>query len=119
MRFKRSPLKFEQRPLTPRRLAAARRALERQAAALPLYSEQIRAQQPTPAQRIAQQDASAKRYMDALRRHDAESWLRGRAALRRLPQERRAELLALWNQSMVPAAPHYFLDFLLTHGVTL
>lgn len=117
MRFQRSHIRYEPRELTTRRLASARRKLERQAEALPLFAEQIRAEQPTPEEVVQKADASWKRFVQMDRRHDAERWLTGRRLLRELPAERRAELIAEWNAKKCPAAPHYFMDFLWQRGV--
>ncbi|MBK8188858.1 MAG: hypothetical protein IPK79_00225 [Vampirovibrionales bacterium] len=111
MRFARSHVRFKPH-VTSRRLAAARRRLERQAMALPLFADQIRAGQPTPEESVAAADRQTKRQFDAHRKYEAESWLKGRRLLRQLPAERRAEIIAAWNASGVPARPEYFLDFL-------
>lgn len=111
MRFARSHVRFKA-SVTSRRLAAARRRLERQAMALPLFADQIRASQPTPEESVAAADRQTKRQFDAHRKYEAESWLKGRRLLRKLPAERRAEIIAAWNVSGVPARPEYFLDFL-------
>ena len=83
---------------------------------MPLFADQIRASQPTPEERVAQKDEAFRQFCQSQRDYDAQSWRRGRAALRSLAPERRAELLALWNSSKVPARAHYFLDFLHSHG---
>lgn len=77
MRFQRNPLRYEKRPLTARRLNAAR-----QANAMPLFADQIRASQPTPEERIAKQDEAFRQFCQAQRDYDAQSWRR--AVLRRL-----------------------------------
>ena len=117
MKFQRSHIRYEPREVSTRRLAAAKRKLARQADALPLFAEQIRASQPTPEEQVRKADAAWKRVVEMDRRADAERWLKGRRLLRALPAERRAELLAEWNAKKCPAAPHYFLDFLWQRGV--
>jgi len=111
MRFARSHVRFKA-SVTSRRLAAARRRLERQAMALPLFADQIRASQPTPEESVAAAERQTKRQFDAHRKYEAESWLKGRRLLRRVPGARGAEIIAAWNASPVPAHPEYFLDFL-------
>ena len=109
MRFQRSHIRYEPREMTTRRLASAKRKLERQAEALPLFAEQIRASQPTPEQVARKDDASWKRFVELNRRHDAERWLEGRRLLRSLPAEHRAELIAelltCARREVLPARP--------------
>ena len=107
IRFKRA-LKSEKRGVTPRRLAAAKRTLKRQADALPLFSEQIRAEQPTPEERIRNFDDSHAEFAQRLRDHDAESWRKARAQLRSLPREEQEVVLTFWNKSSMPADAGYF-----------
>lgn len=116
MRFTKSPLRFEYK-MTDRRIAAARRKLERQVAAMPLFADEVRASQPTPEQVVDAANEGWKKACANLRRHEAESWLKGRDRLRKLPAEQRAALLAEWNASRQPGNAAYFLDFLWTRGV--
>ena len=107
IRFKRA-LKSEKRGVTPRRLAAAKRTLKRQADALPLFSEQIRAEQPTPEERIRNFDDDHAEWAQGMRDHDAISWRKSRAQLRALPREKQKVILAFWNKSSMPADACYF-----------
>lgn len=79
IRFKRA-LKSEKRGVTPRRLAAAKRTLKRQAA----------------------------EWAQGMRDHDAESWRKARAQLRSLPREEQEVVLTFWNKSSMPANASYF-----------
>lgn len=107
IRFKRA-LKSEKRGATPRRLAAAKRALRRQADALPLFSEQIKDEQPTPEERIKSFDNSHAEFAQRLRDHDAKSWRKARVQLRSLPREEQEVVLTFWNKSSMPANAGYF-----------
>ena len=110
-------MRYESRTVTNRQLAAAQRKLARQANALPLFAEQIRAEQPTPEAVIAKADDNFARFCAGMRRYEAQTWLRGRALLRALPAERKAALLAEWNAAHMPATATFFVDFLRTRGV--
>lgn len=117
MRFRRYALRFEERTVTSRRLAAAKRKLEKQANALPLFAEHIRAEQPTPEQVVAKADDNFRRFCAGMRAHEAQTWLRGRALLRALPKAQRLALLAEWDAAHMPATAVFFVDFLRTRGV--
>lgn len=120
MRFTKSPLRFEYR-MTDRRIAAARRKLERQVEAMPLFADEVRASQPTPEQVVDNANAAWQKHCANLRanlrRIEAEDWVRGRRRLRLLPAEQQTALLAEWNASRLPGRAVYFLDFLWTRGV--
>jgi hypothetical protein len=107
IRFKRA-LKSEKRGLTPRRLSAAKRALSRQADALPLFSKQIKAGQPTPKERIRSFDDNHAEWAQGMRDHDAERWKKARAQLRSLPKKEQEVILTFWNKSSMPANASYF-----------
>lgn len=107
IRFKRA-LKSEKRGVTPRRLAAAKRALKCQADALPLFTEQIRAEQPTPEERIRNFDDNYAERAQGWRDHDAERWRKARAQLRALPKKEQEVVLGFWNKSSMPADASYF-----------
>ncbi len=83
------------RPITGRRLSAARRALQREADKVALFPEL----QPTetPVQRIARLDADAEAHFQRLRDHTAATWRRARRAFRTLTPEQRDQVLARWN----------------------
>ncbi len=102
------------RQVTPRRLAAAKRRLEREVDAMPLFADEVRASQPTPAQRIARMDADATKFFQAMRDHAARNWRRGRCALQQLPPQQRQAIIANWNASPLPATATYFVDYLRT-----
>lgn len=116
MRFTRSEFRYIEK-VTPRRIAAARRKLERQVEAMPLFADEVRRSQPTPEQLVDAANEGWKKDCASKRHHEAEGWLRGRARLRGLPKEQREALLKEWNASRLPGNAAYFLDFLWTRGV--
>jgi hypothetical protein len=83
------------RPVTGRRLAAARRTLQRQAEEVALFPEL----QPkeTPAERVARLDLSAEAHFQSLRDYTAQTWRRTRAEFRTLTPAQREYVSARWN----------------------
>jgi len=111
MRF----VRFERntkREHTTRRLAVATRAMERQKKSWGLFADLVSPQDASPEDRLARIDDEFERWWSKLRRFVAGDWLKARSILRSLPAERRAELLAEWQQSKWPADAAYLLDFL-------
>ncbi len=102
------------RPITGRRLSAARRALQREADKVALFPEL----QPTetPEQRIARLDANAEAHFQRLRDHTAATWRRARRAFRTLTPEQREQVLARWNAPTwhPPHEAHYLADLIHT-----
>ena len=102
------------RPVTGRRLSAARRALQRQADEVALFPEL----QPTetPEQRIARLDTDAKAHFQRLRDHTATTWRRARRAFRSLSAIQREQVLARWNAPTwhPPHEAHYLADLIHT-----
>lgn len=102
------------RPVTGRRLAAARRALQRQADEVALFPEL----QPTetPEQRIARLDAETQVHFQHLRDHTAATWRRARRAFRALTPDQRSQVLARWLHPTwhPPREAHYFADLIHT-----
>ena len=113
MKFSRQ-LRSILRPVTGRRLSAARRALKRQADAVALFPEL----QPTetPEQRIARLDAAAEVHRQQMRDHSAATWRRARHAFRGLTPEQRARVLARWEHPTwhPPHEAHYLADLIYT-----
>ena len=111
MRFERYPRQVL-RPITGRRLSAARRALQRQADEVALFPEL----QPTetPEQRIARLDADAEAHFQRLRDHTAATWRRARRAFRSLTAAQREQVLARWNAPTwhPPHEAHYLADLI-------
>lgn len=100
------------RGATPRRLAAARRALQREVDRMPLFADDVRKAQPTPEQRILNHDNGWAQAIKEMRKSHARKWLEGRQLLRSLPEQQRKTLLAEWNAAQYPGDPFYFLEFL-------
>lgn len=98
------------RGLTPRRLAAAKRALRRERDRLTLFADQVAAEQPTPEKRIESFDLDLLRQDQVRRDLTAHHWRWARRQLRCHPQ-RATEILGKWNRSWIPATGTYFADF--------
>lgn len=83
----------------PARVRAAEKALERQREKAGLFSEYIRAQQPTPEERIAAFDASTVRFHQELRAFEREKRRSAWNRLKTLPEHARATVLLRYNDS--------------------
>ena len=101
------------RGITSRRLAAARRALNRERDRLALFAAEVAAMQPSPEERIEYYDLRVMTADQALRDLEAKHWRWGRRQLERFP-EHTDEILARWNRSFAPADGTYFADFVRT-----
>lgn len=97
------------RGLTPRRLAAARRALARERSRYVLFADQL--DQESPEERITKADLQLLEQDQACRNLAARHWKWGRRQLARLPWDIRRELIARWNRSWIPPTAAYFADF--------
>ena len=104
-------IKAIRREVTPRRLAAARRALTRQAEAVALFPDL----QPTetPQQRCDRFDldgvATVQRWRDA----EADRWRRARRTLRTLSAEQRAQVHARFTLNrFMPKTAFYLLEII-------
>ena len=108
MKFERF-IRADRRPVTGRRLAAAKRALQRQADAVALFPEL----QPTetPQQRCDRFDresvATVQRWRDA----EAERWRRARRELRAMTPAAQAQVDRRWVQNrFMPKTAVYLLE---------
>ena len=101
----------EPRGVTPRRLSAAAAALAREQRRLPLFSDQVIAEQETPKERIARFDQQQLDSDQARRDLAARHWRWGRAQLLALSDETRVAIVAAWNASSIPPTAAYFADF--------
>lgn len=114
------PIKFERgvklypKGITSRRIKAAERALIKQQQRYPLLKHWIKAQQPSPSERIAQADAHTVALFSRLRNHDAKCWREQRQTLRRFPLVIREQLIQKWNNAKLPKTGTYFADFIRT-----
>jgi hypothetical protein len=111
MKFTRCPYKAVAKGITPRRLAAAKRALQKQKDKYPLLSDWIAQQQPTPEERILKADESIIWQQQYWRDCSARCWRKWRARLYRLSLPERQLLLSEWNDSHYPKTSGYFADF--------
>ena len=100
------------RPVTPRRLQAAARALQREQDEHPLFAAEIAAEQPTPEERVAELDAEHIAHWQQIRDHTARTWRAARRVLHSLPAEKQQEFIDKWNAAPCPASAAYFADFI-------
>jgi len=114
IRFNRELSKTKRRGVTPRRLAAAKRALKKQRDKCPLFRDQVRARQPTPEQRIYDMDTKFVKEWDGLRLATCKQWLKLRRIIRvEVCPDIKEEFLTSWRIKSYPGCPYYALDFLL------
>jgi len=99
------------RPITTRRLSAAKRALQKERDNYPLFAEQVADEQPTPEERIRSHDEQNADHWQTIRDHRARVWRDARAVVDALPSDQRTALLDAWNRSTIPASAAYFADF--------
>lgn len=120
MRFKRYPIRREdRRGVTPRRIAAARRSLDRQAEKLPLFADMIREAQPTPDERIKSMDDGFQWIAGEWPDLRAVHWRKGRKMFMSLPDPMRTDLREKWSRCQWPGDGTYFCEFVrcyLRHG---
>lgn len=100
------------RPMTPRRVQAARQALAREREDCPLFEEEIAEEQPTPQERVRTIDAQQLAHWQRIRDQTARTWRAARRILFSLPADERDRLLAEWQAASYPAGAGYFADFL-------
>ena len=108
MKFERF-IRAERRPITGRRLAAAKRALQRQADAVALFPEL----QPTetPEQRCNRFDDASVATVQRWRDDEAERWRRARRELRALSTGQQAAVDRRWAQNrFMPKTAVYLLE---------
>lgn len=113
MRFKRYRTRTP-RPITPRRLSAAKRALQRERDKFPLLTDWVAQQQPTPEGRLDHFQSVEARRIESTRQNRADNWKRARRLLRLLPSEIRQAILDKWNNHSMPADPAYLGDLIWT-----
>jgi hypothetical protein len=105
-------IKATRRPVTGRRLAAARRALQRQADKVALFPEL--APTETPGERVERFDAEVVAMVQRRRDDLAQTWRRARRQLRALTPEQRAKVMAQWNNKFLPKHAVYLADIIFT-----
>lgn len=112
MRFTPYILK-DRRAWTARRIAAARRAAQRERDAVPLFPELARYR--TTEERMAVVNKEEDAWLASCRDFRAAQWRKARRLLAGMPETRRRGFLALWNRGIYPAEPCYLLDVI--HGL--
>jgi hypothetical protein len=111
MKFSHCPYKAVAKGITPRRLAAAKRTLQKQRDKYPLLTDWIAQQQPTPEERILKADQGIVWQQQYWRDCRAKDWRKWRTRLYQLPLLERQRLLKQWNESHYPKSSEYFADF--------
>jgi len=97
------------RIVTSRRLAAARRALQRQADAVALFPE-LQPKQ-TPQERCEEADRQTVAMVQRWRDREAANWKRARRMFRALPPAARAQVEAnFWGNRFMPKTAVYLIE---------
>ena len=112
MRFTRYP-RAESYQITPRKLAAARRAVQREKDRYPLFPELLTHQ--TAEQRIASIATSREEWWQNVRDHQAKQWRLARKSLHDLPPGPRAAITRYWQVCRFPGDPVYLLSIIHDH----
>ena len=81
---------------------------------MPLFADQVAAEQPTPAERIAYFDERLLDGNQGRRDLAAKHWRWARHQLAAVSADVRAEIVERWNASSIPPEAHYFADFVRT-----
>ena len=105
-------IKATRRPVTGRRLAAARRALQRQTDAVSLFPEL--APTESPEERIDRIDTDTVEMVQRWRDYAARTWRKARRKLRELTPEQRTAVLKRWSNPHLPKQAHYLADLIHT-----
>jgi hypothetical protein len=104
-------IRAERRPITGRRLAAARRALQRKSDEVALFPELQPTQ--TPEERCRQFDDNTIAFVQSLRDHRASNWRRARHQLRTmLPFLRGIVEARFFRNRFMPKDPVYLLEII-------
>lgn len=109
MRFDRYPRK-RQHVRTGRRIAAAKRAIQRQLDAVPLFPELVKHR--TVEERMDAMEAGSDAMIQSWRDNRADNWRKARRELRELPPLRQSGLSAYLAQAGCPGDPVYLLEML-------
>jgi hypothetical protein len=114
MRFERSHWTYMKDLPSQRKIAAAKRAVERQKENLGLFRDIIPVE--TVDERLQRINKETNEMVTRQRQATLKRWRIARGILRDLPDDIRQKLLAEWNFSLIPADPGYLLDFLWDKG---
>jgi len=110
MRFDRYQIAKVPREVTPRRMAAARRAVARELAEIPLFPELAR--DSSAEERMERLQTESLEFRRRMRQDRAEAWRRARAAMRALPGVSAAGVAAYWARFRCPGSPEYLADII-------
>ncbi len=113
MRFTRYP-RHSPYVVTGRKLAYARRAIQRSRDKCPLFPELT--DQRSPEQRLEDNERCGRLYWQDMRDTQAAGWRQVRAELATLRPTQRAGLLRYWQTSQMPGSPVYLLGCI--HEIT-
>ena len=100
---------------TPRKRAALLRKQRAEREALPLFADQVAAEQESVDTVMADRAVIWSTRQQEARRQRAHDWRRARARLAHYPAEVRRELLAYWQRCKWPADPPYLLSLMHMH----
>src|SRR5215469_16792509 len=112
MRLTRYP-KGEPYKITPRKLAAARRAVQKEKDRYPLFPELLKYQ--TPEERLASIADERETWWHEMHDRHAKLWKKARQALRELPAGPRAAIKRYWKICGCPGDPVYLLTIIHEH----
>lgn len=111
-----NPFRGRLREWTPRRLAAARRAVKREQGSVPLFPEL--AKYKTVDDRVKELDQNHLAFALKFRARHAEQWREARRRMKQLNPGTRHALALCWNQGGQPKDPVYLLDLIHDYDVT-
>ena len=114
MRFTRYS-KGEPYEITPRKLAAARRAVQKEKDRYPLFPELLKHQ--TAEDRLASIAAQREMWWQEMRERQAQLWRKARQTLGDLPTGPRAAIKRYWEICGCPGDPVYLLTMFHNHKV--
>lgn len=97
---------------TERKRAAFARKQRKERESLPLFAEQIAAEQIGVDEAMRLRSAGWDRHQREGRQRRAADWRRARARLNSYPAEQRKQLLAFWQRCPYPGDPSYLLTML-------
>ena len=112
MRFTRNP-KGKPYQITPRKLAAARRAVQKDKDRYPLFPELLKHQ--TAEERLASIADERETWWHLMRDRHAKLWRKARQAVRELPAGPRAAIKRYWGICGCPGDPVYLLTIVHEH----
>lgn len=115
MRFKRLLREKPKTERTPRRVAAAKKAVQAQRDKLGMFADQFPVE--TVEERLDRIDQARIDWSKSFRSQRAASWFKARRLLLSQPDEVRQALIEEWNAAPYPGSPEYLLDFLWQKGI--